>query len=92
MEQFRSQNSKLACCIAIAALLAKVKAKKPTNPRPGQPKEVGEEDIAPAITSGYRIRKYDDNCPPARAQMAQLCQATSEHLLEQLKATLDMAD
>lgn len=27
-----------------------------TRPSPGQPKEVGEEAMAPAMTSGYRIR------------------------------------
>ena len=39
-----------------------------TKPRPGAPKKVGEEDIAPAMTSGYLILSHADSCPPVTAQ------------------------
>ncbi len=34
------------------------------RPSPGQPKELGEEAIAP-MTSGYHIRMKDASCAPA---------------------------
>lgn len=36
-----------------------------TTPRPGAPKKVGEEEIAPAMTSGYLTLSQAASCPPA---------------------------
>ena len=48
---------------------------------PGQPKEVEEEAIAPAMTSGYRIRMKDASCSPAICftDCDMICEVTAGH-------------